>query len=209
MTMKTFEQVFRERYGDLLPKGDVNSEHKISCKTVEFVGMEKVAEQIAAKPIELDLSNQELSSCGQVSEDVKSKLADVTELNLSRNLLRSWLDVVDIVALFPNLRRIVVTGNKLEVPSDYPLSDVLRFKKIMKNVKSVVFGDACMSWYWIQLVDSHVLSFELESLDVFRNNISEINKIPPTSFTHLKHLNISDNKIVSWSQISQLGTLKE
>ncbi|KAI1309003.1 Tubulin-specific chaperone E [Halotydeus destructor] len=210
-TRLSFEEAYCSRYGEpKLNEEEQKTPHRIGSKTIELVGMDKVAEKIASKPHMLDLSSKFIAFCGKVSDDIRNKLTDVTELNLSHNLLNQWPEVVNIVQLFPSLSKLNLTGNVMEIPTDFTLRDVLHFKKTMANVKSIVLGGAGLTWHWLTCIDNQVLPFGLESLELFRNSISRIISVPPkTSFVSLKHLDLSSNSIIQWSNICKLGQLAQ
>ena len=205
--MASFQEVFLERYCDLVPEDFEETEHVISVKKVELVGMNKVAAKIEKGATHLDFNNKNLVICGEVSDEIRKKLSDVEELNLSNNSLTSWFEVVNVVKLLPKLQTLLLSGNKLEVPFDTNLQTVLEMKKAMSTVKRVVFGDADQNWFYIQCVESHVMPLQLEALEVFKNKVTQISKIPYTAFLNLKYLDLSMNSIDGWQSVSNLGKL--
>jgi len=51
------------------------------------------------------------------------------------------------------------------------------------------------------------MPFDLEALEVFKNNIILISKVPHTAFLNLQHLDLSMNAIDGWQSVCNLGKL--
>lgn len=207
----TFEDAYRERYSDL--ESTVASKHELlpqaggQDKAVELIGMNKVAKQIEAQPFALDLTCRNIVWCGEVSEEVRSRLTEVTELNLSHNLFNNWIEIVEIAKLFPKLKSLVLTGNVMEAPADFSLQYVTQFKKALSTVKSIVLGGAMLKWHDVRAIESQFFPSQLESLELFKNNIAEIPRPHFSDFLELRHVDLSNNPITDWGQVLRLGHL--
>lgn len=207
MIKRNFEEAFRSRYADLLTNIDPNTAVKISCKEVELIGMDKVAKQIDSKLVtEIDLSLQCIEYCGEVSDEIKEKLIVVDTLNLRLNLLSRWSEVIEIVKLFPKLKTLELTGNRMYVPADWPTEMVWANKRAMAPVKNIILGSSGLTWHYVVSIDGYVHP-GLETLSLFKNQITEITRIPHTSFKSLKKLDLSSNQIKSWSQVIKLSEI--
>lgn len=169
--------------------------------------MEKVASKIDKHITEMDLGRQLISSRGDVSEEVKAKLISVTDLNLCQNLLASWPEVVNILQLFPTIQRVDLTGNRIEMPSDFCVSDVLGFKKALGSIKAINLGGNDLTWHQLMHCEFQIFPCGLEALTLYRNAIDEIQLPPLSAFNSLKSLDLSSNKLQDWEQVNKLGRL--
>lgn len=177
-------------------------------RVVEFVGLEKVAQKISKNIREVSLRGFQIDRAGHFTDEIKQQIKDVTSLDISNNSFENWMPIADIVACLPSLTHLIVSDNpQLQFPSDLPLKEVLEFKQYFKNVKSIVFGNSDQSWFGITYCALQMWSREVESLELFRNGITELTTPPPNCFFQLQYLSLSGNPITDWSEICKLGIL--
>ncbi|KMU76440.1 tubulin-specific chaperone E [Coccidioides immitis RMSCC 3703] len=202
---------------------------EISGKVVEEVGFEKIRKQLAAlrelKIVILDgmrlrgvlavdadndLRKREL-------EKIKDTCPMIRELDLNRNFLADWIEVMDIceqfmdlrslklkylsfLTDFPDLRSLSLSSNQISLVSR-PITDTIRELSLESNILCSL-GSL-----------SHLASLpQLNRLSLRRNKISKIQdateKNAPLVFSPtLTTLDISLNLIDSWAFIDALPTV--
>lgn len=208
----SFADAFVSKYSELINE-DVTTPQVMSFqggkdRLVEFVGVDKVAQKISKNLREVSLRGFQIDRAGQFTDEIKQQMKQVTSLDISNNSFESWMPIADIVVCLPSLSHLIVSDNpQLQFPSDLPLKEVLEYKDYFKKVKSIVFGNSDQSWFGITYCALQMWSREIESLEVFRNGMTELTTPPPNCFFQLKHLSLSGNPITEWSEICKLGIL--
>ncbi|XP_014118894.1 PREDICTED: tubulin-specific chaperone E isoform X2 [Pseudopodoces humilis] len=164
-------------------------------KTVEFVGMDSVAEQQRQLNKLVDISVREcaVSHAGQ-EEEISRACANMRHINLSKNLISSWETVTAIASQVQNLETLNV-----------------RPDNVLQTLKLLDLSDN-------QLLDGNQMHLiaqlpRLEQLILRNTGISSI-QFPDVAFgcktkmfPSLKRLAINGNKISQWSSINELDKL--
>ncbi|XP_044270967.1 tubulin-specific chaperone E [Tribolium madens] len=121
---------------------------------------------------------------------------NIEELDISKNLLRSWGDVLELCGQLPRLQWLNVSENLLELPETliggFP------------NVKTLICG--CMELTWGHICRLGRVFPSLEEFRAPNNQICEVGS-PEGVFTQLKLLDLEGNKIEFWTEICKLGGL--
>lgn len=117
---RTFVEALRDKYAsDQLYDVDTDLV-RISGKTVEEVGFEKIRKQQAElqKLRVVLLDGLCIGDDGMkrrpsaVAQGVADACPDCIELDLSRNLFEDWSEILDIITQLPKLTRLVIDGNR-------------------------------------------------------------------------------------------------
>ncbi|XP_058692287.1 geranylgeranyl pyrophosphate synthase isoform X8 [Poecile atricapillus] len=207
-------------------------------KTVEFVGMDSVAEQQRQLNKLVDISVREcaVSHAGQ-EEEISRVCANMRHINLSKNLISSWETVTAIASQVQNLETLNVSENKMRFPSTSTFTS-----SGFPNLKILALTQTEITWTEFpgHLVSS--LSCEgghklgtysrdcrtplmssvlvllcaqgwpvLEELYLSSNNITVLER-PDNVLQTLKLLDLSDNQLLDGNQmhlIAQLPRLEQ
>ncbi|KMP01584.1 tubulin-specific chaperone E [Coccidioides immitis RMSCC 2394] len=180
---------------------------EISGKVVEEVGFEKIRKQLAAlrelKIVILDgmrlrgvlavdadndLRKREL-------EKIKDTCPMIRELDLNRNFLADWIEVMDICEQFMDLRSLKLNGNRLgTVPRD----------RLVKGVLELSLDETLMTWEEISILSYRFP--DLRSLSLSSNQISLVSR--PITDT-IRELSLESNILCSLGSLSHLASLPQ
>ncbi|EFW21403.1 tubulin-specific chaperone [Coccidioides posadasii str. Silveira] len=180
---------------------------EISGKVVEEVGFEKIRKQLAAlrelKIVILDgmrlrgvlavdadndLRKREL-------EKIKDTCPMIRELDLNRNFLADWIEIMDICEQFMDLRSLKLNGNRLgTVPRD----------RLVKGVLELSLDETLMTWEEISILSYRFP--DLRSLSLSSNQISLVSR--PITDT-IRELSLESNIFCSLGSLSHLASLPQ
>ncbi|KAL1006143.1 hypothetical protein UPYG_G00068350 [Umbra pygmaea] len=178
----------RQRY-EMEVQQLLEEEIQISTKKVEMVGFEGISHKQKVENLtEVALRMCEVSSPGPANE-IRKKTPHVLLLDLCANLLCSWDEVATITEQMENLRELVLSYNRLRMPSD-PSAQLKSFSCL--RVLSLTSCDLT----WPQLLKCAPMWPQLEELYVSLNDITELQK-PKNVFQSLKVLDLSTNPLVN------------
>ncbi|KAJ5596712.1 hypothetical protein N7450_003170 [Penicillium hetheringtonii] len=177
---------------------------EISGKVVEEVGFDKIRKQLAElqelRIVLLDglLISGVLSSYDQPEDkvlqhvqEISTTCPQITELDLSRNLLTSWRDVWHICTQLKKLRKLKVNGNRF-----HALEDGIVFE----GITELHLEETLLTWEEIVEVASRFPA--LSSLTVSGNQLTTISQ----SLTgNLTRLILENNDISSLADIRHLA----
>lgn len=209
LTDKTFVQALNDKYVNqeefdnqfTLPKD------KSISTDITFVGFGRVSniQKQLKRLISIDLSNHAIEAAGDIG-NLHGTLNQVRVLNLADNQL-TWDEVIKILSCLPNLREIILSGNKLDSNVDnLP-------KQLHKKLDSLTLGRVYINW--VQLVD--ILSkiwISIEQLDLFDNNlrVEDLCLCQPLeyiSFTsHIRALMLGQNKLPKLDWLTTIGPVE-
>ncbi|KAL1964702.1 hypothetical protein VTN77DRAFT_6728 [Rasamsonia byssochlamydoides] len=178
----------------------------ISGKVVEEVGFEKIRKQLAElqelKIVLLDGlcvagvladDNNDLEKREDELKRIEQTCPKIIELDLSRNLLRRWLDVRDICKQLKQLRSLKLNGNRFEN---------VQPGLVFNGISELHIDETFLPWDEIALLTHQFPS--LMSLIASTNQISLISS--PLSTT-IRNLTLEYNEITSLSSIQVLVSL--
>ncbi|KAL9130980.1 MAG: hypothetical protein Q9217_000969 [Psora testacea] len=210
----SFPEAIEKKYASPSDKKDSKSEAiNISGKTVEEIGFEKIQHQLAALPelriVILDglcvkgVEKTPWSAGTTRSRDEQRNWLQrlkIQELDLSRNLLESWADVIFINNSLPQLRALRLAGNRFRDLS-IPLE---RSKpKEFEQLRELGLDDTLLDW---EAIVSLTADFPaLNTLTASYNRIRTISR--PLQNTELIRLDLSFTEISSIDDIWPLSTL--
>ncbi|XP_062304801.1 tubulin-specific chaperone E isoform X1 [Osmerus eperlanus] len=181
----------------------LKEEITISSKTVEMVGFEAVSE----KQKEEFLTTVALRMCEVSKPGVENEIRKITphvvSLDLSANLLSQWEDVAAITEQMEPLRELVLSHNRLCVPTKpVALNQAFSCLKVLSLKKCTLT--------WPQLLECAPMWPQLEELYVSENDITKLESPSQQVLESLTILDLSDNPLVEDSllSISQLPRLE-
>ncbi|KAI9932956.1 hypothetical protein MW887_009208 [Aspergillus wentii] len=201
-----FLEALHEKYALEFEQGDLAQQDliEISGKVVEEVGFDKIRKKLAElhelKIVILDgfciagiLAHEDEEQRDGACKEIGRTCPKITELDLSRNLLTRWVDVMDICGQLKQLKQLKLIGNRLG-----PVEEGLRFE----GITDLHIDETLLSWDEISALTYQFPS--LNSLSASANQISTIST--PISETITK-LVIGDNEISSLSSLKHLTAL--
>lgn len=165
-------------------------------RTIELVGFEKSYEKL----VEVNVSRMRIAFCGQSYASLREVLTHTKTLILSHNMLTDWSQVALIVHNLTNLTDLVLSFNRLEVPTSDRL-DLHSFQAIRTLIIDNIDYD------WNDILFCSQMWPNIARLDVWGNRITELSAPKPPIFTCLEYLSLCNNAITDWSQICKLGSL--
>jgi len=182
----------------------------ISGKVAEEVGFDKIRRQQAQlselKIVVLDGARVYRASNPPDERPIGQICPKVVELDISRNLLEQFGDVVDICSQLELLRILRVNGNRFQnVQQDAKLQDA---HAVFKEVRELAIGENQLSWEDICHIAARFPA--LTSLFADANHLSTLSPIPPgTSFTStLVSLNLECNALTSLADVTALTAIQ-
>nr|XP_002741754.2 PREDICTED: tubulin-specific chaperone E-like [Saccoglossus kowalevskii] len=124
---------------------------------------------------------------------------DVTELDLSKNLLSSLEQVANITKQMKSLKTLKLSENRLQLPLQSTKLDTA-----FQNVSELFLN--YMKLTWKDIVQLSPVLPSLKNLHVCFNDISTIPRLD-NSFESLELLNLESNNIADWKSVQHLGQL--
>lgn len=173
-----------------------------SKMTMETVGMQKVQQQF--KKINqltfLGLRDHNISRLGlkgQLATNCSDKLE---HLDLSKNLISSWVDVAEIASELTSLKILNLSNNILMIPENINV--------LMPNFSSLgTLILNCAKLTWVDVIKCLSMWPNIEELNLEQNEITNITKPEKGQFCNLRFLNISNNNVQHWKSIANLQKL--
>ncbi|CAM9927811.1 unnamed protein product [Bubo scandiacus] len=169
-------------------------------KTVEFVGMDSIAEQQRQLNQLVDISVREcaVSHAGQ-KEEISRTCANIRHINLSRNLISSWETVTAIASQIQNLETLNISENKMKFPStSISVSSVFSKLRILALNQTEIM--------WTEVLFCAPGWPALEELYLTSNNITVLER-PDNVLQTLKLLDLSDNQLLDGNQLHLIAHL--
>ncbi|XP_071079244.1 tubulin-specific chaperone E-like [Haliotis cracherodii] len=201
-------EALRDRYGLIEGEdaGVVTDELFIlgtnkKATVVEMVGAKQVNQRQSKLETLKDIGLRECLVYGNGPGcQLKEYTPNITELNLSKNLISSWEDVARIVEQLPLLHSLNVSDNCLAIPDNL---DALRpsFAKVQ-----FLFLNR-MQYSWGQILRCSTMFPCLEQLHVCFNKLTSLSIPSQSELPHLTLLNLDCNDLQSWEEILKVGTL--
>ncbi|TMW56600.1 hypothetical protein Poli38472_006610 [Pythium oligandrum] len=184
-----------------------------SQRPIELVGVQKLRTQQKLDTIEkISLSHCQITSLGaSVTSPLATLAPQITELDLSFNLLRSWDAVFEIIEELPLLDSLMLSGNRLRYDSAKYASQLEGRR--YANVKALVLNQTFIAWeqlgailhrHFPSITELYLASNGISDGDLAQTLPSEASD---TWLKSLEILDLSDNGLKSWKVIENtLGT---
>ena len=128
--------------------------------------------------------------------EIASTVPSLRDIDLSENLLRSWVNLAAILGQVP-LRILNVSLNLLPVPEVVPVEQ-------FSHLVHLILGDMGYGWTELELLAGDLP--QLEILQAHRNQVQEI-LVSDRKFLKLKELDLDCNKISDWEQVRNLDKI--
>ncbi|XP_013785307.1 tubulin-specific chaperone E-like [Limulus polyphemus] len=148
---------------------------------------------------EVVLREMRVNGAGQPGE-LQTLISSVTVLDLSRNLLSSWLEVARIAEQLLCLRELNVSENLIPVP-EHPED----LQPSFCTLKTLVLNK--MSYSWEQVLTCSKMWPQIERLELWKNEISLLSTPDSNTLLSLRYLSLEDNPLYSWQEVCKLGNL--
>uniref|UniRef100_A0A671GC59 Tubulin folding cofactor E n=1 Tax=Rhinolophus ferrumequinum TaxID=59479 RepID=A0A671GC59_RHIFE len=172
----------------------------IGNKPVETIGFDSIIKQQSqlSKLQEISLRNCAVSCAGDKGGIAKA-CPNIRNVDVSRNLLSSWDEVIDIADQLTHLEVLNLSENKLRFPSD-SLSSTGRFT----TLKVLVLSRTGITW--AEVLQCAAGWPVLEELYLESNSIS-ISERPIDILQTLKLLDLSSNRLIDENQLFLIAYL--
>ncbi|PYI12467.1 putative tubulin-specific chaperone [Aspergillus sclerotiicarbonarius CBS 121057] len=199
------EELARQDQGENATGDALHKPIEISGKVVEEVGFDKIRKQLArlqelkivlldglrvANVLGHDAAAEEIESA---CTEIEQTCPQITELDLSQNLLTSWSGVARICERLKLLKRLKLIGNRLG-----PLEEGLKFE----GITALHIDETLLTWEEISAL-THQFPV-LASLSTSANQISVLTTPPSNTITRLT---LENNDLTSLSSIKSLASL--
>ncbi|XP_060609833.2 geranylgeranyl pyrophosphate synthase isoform X1 [Anolis sagrei] len=199
-----FLSAVREKYGLNEDQEDAESRTETSIvigrRTVEPIGFDSIKERQKQLNNMSDISVDEcvVSEAGQ-EEEIKRTCPNIRRINLSKNLLSSWKEVVNIACQLEHLETLNVSENKMKFPSSSPPNS-----RAFCNLKVLALNHTEVTWTEVLLCAT--VWPVLEELYLASNEISLLER-PIDTLHNLKWLDLSDNQLTDGNQLHLIADL--
>lgn len=169
-----------------------------STKQAEEVGFEKFAKRQAALQGIHVLVLDHLCIGGAIPQDERGVIAemckDITQLDVSSNLFESLEDILDLVALLPKLRQLIINGNRLHRLKD-PQG------RTFGQLTDIHASGTLLNWTELSKLTR---SFPgVKTLTAADNELTNLEAAKPTD--HLIQLDLSGNKFQTLDDLENLS----
>ncbi|KAL1917454.1 uncharacterized protein VTP21DRAFT_3847 [Calcarisporiella thermophila] len=209
---RPFLEALREKYQDSdvsdsasTQEVDVKLIGKFGENAIETVGFDRVRRQMSQldrlRLVGLDFMR--VSTAGDPGEILET-CPNITELDLSWNLLSNWEEVANITKQLLNLVVLRLDSNHLQSLSSPP-----NFHNAFSKLTTLSLNKTYTSWAQMELLEPHLPA--LEALHLGFNQIHHLSSDSATpkvtGFSRLKLLNLEHNAIESSGEILRLSML--
>lgn len=186
-----------KRYGT---NDEWNEKMVVGKKHVELVGFESIQEEQSQLNTLSDISlrGYEVSNAGQNGEILQS-CPNISVLNLSKNLLSSWVTVADIACQLKKLKTLDLSENRFYLPPQ-PSSLAHAFKNL------TVLSLSHTGITWKEVLQCAAMWPVLEELHLASNSIACLER-PVNCLQCLTLLNLSNNEITDGNHLHALSEM--
>ncbi|XP_071962848.1 tubulin-specific chaperone E-like [Antedon mediterranea] len=203
----SFLAALKERYipDDILTGGIDEAEMFVvgdgQQTAVEMVGAKSIVQRQSnfARLKNAVLRDLKINRCNEGSV-VRQLIPNVTEIDLSKNLINSLEEVAMLANQLQNLQDLKLSENRFSLPKD-PRS--LRSSFI--NLQNVFLNYVNFTWEEIEFCVP--MWPKLRQLHICFNNITTINKFDIELLQNLELLNLEGNKISDWNDVLHFAKL--
>nr|XP_009482640.1 PREDICTED: tubulin-specific chaperone E [Pelecanus crispus] len=195
-----FLTAVKDRYGLNDEQDGTENTLVFGKKTVEFVGLDSIAEQQSQLNQLVDISVREcaVSHAGQ-KEEISRTCASIRHINLSKNLISSWETVTAIASQIQNLETLNISENKMKFPSTST-----SVSSVFSKLRILALNQTEITWTEVLLYAPGWPA--LEELYLTSNNITALER-PDNVLQTLKLLDLSDNQLVGGNQLHLIAHL--
>nr|CAH7733567.1 unnamed protein product [Callosobruchus chinensis] len=173
----------------------------INAPFLQLVGFDKVADkQRDFNSLQVvSVRSMNVNSIGGEGDELKRLFPNIREIDLSRSLLCSWVDVFTICTQLESLNLLNVSENILELPHNY---EEYKFPQI----SILICGHMHLNW---EDVKKLVQVFpNVKELRVPYNDITDLSTSDDKNFKNLEMLDLDGNEIRLWNEVNKLKVIK-
>ncbi|XP_032071278.1 tubulin-specific chaperone E isoform X1 [Thamnophis elegans] len=199
-----FLSAVKDKYGVNENEHDPESETGMPLvfgrKTVETVGFDSIKKKQKQLNTLRDISVDRcaVSLAGQ-EEEIRKSCPNIRQINLSRNLLSSWKEVLAIACQVENLETLNISENKMKFPSVLPPAS-----QTFCKLRILALNQTGVTWTEVLLCATGWPA--LEELYLASNSISLL-KRPIDVLQNLKWLDLSNNQLTDENQLYLIADL--
>ncbi|GKZ18476.1 hypothetical protein AbraIFM66951_003354 [Aspergillus brasiliensis] len=199
------QETARQGQGNNIAGDALHKPIEISGKVVEEVGFDKIRKQLARlqelKIVLLDgLQVAGVLGHDALAEEIESAYAEIeqtcpqiTELDLSRNLLTTWSGVARICERLKFLKALKLIGNRLG-----PLEEGLKFE----GITTLHIDETLLEWEEIS-----ALTYQFPVLNSLSASANQLSMLPIPLSNTITRLTLENNDLTSLSSIKSLTSL--
>uniref|UniRef100_A0A7S4FHY2 Ubiquitin-like domain-containing protein n=1 Tax=Eutreptiella gymnastica TaxID=73025 RepID=A0A7S4FHY2_9EUGL len=197
---KSFAEALKGKYVDDVEDEDI----VVSGKRVEMVGMSAIQSKFAMcnKLRTVSVRSEGVSSAGDPGE-VKSLCPNIVELDLASSMFHDWQVVTDICCQLTALAFLDLSCNALNASLVLPENANISFCKL----KRLVLNKTQVPWIQVEALAQHLP--QLEELHLESNRMTKLPTEGRMLFPTLQVMNLTDNAITSWDDLTVLETLPQ
>ncbi|XP_045457461.1 tubulin-specific chaperone E [Melitaea cinxia] len=205
---KTCAEAIRRYYGDredetvAAHRRTVINEWKreMGAPFIEMVGFEKIHQkQKFDRLLEVCVHDQNVAKAGNVA----ALCPNVRSLDVSQNLFSNWREIIQLSAQLPDLRELDLSKNRMAI--DMPEETLTQLSINFSALEKLNISVCDYEWQDI-LALSHLWP-KLNELIAAYNRIKKISP-PENTLNTLTVLRLDGNPIENWSEVINLGYLK-
>ncbi|EJD53136.1 RNI-like protein [Auricularia subglabra TFB-10046 SS5] len=193
---RAFLEAFYDKYLDepLLPAGGIEKVTLGSSNgviEVEAVNLNKIRSKLSnfARLREVSLDGQAVAKAGR-PEDLRDKFPSLRGLDLTRNLLPNWDEVIAIAASLPSLLSLSLNYNHLR-----PLVEPLHVTAFAR-LQELWLNGTLVTWDQFALLSPSLP--ELREIQLGYNRLQSLITTRPIECTKLEIVNVDANEFQSW-----------
>ncbi|KAM6280570.1 geranylgeranyl pyrophosphate synthase isoform 2-T2 [Porphyrio hochstetteri] len=196
-----FLTAVKDRYGMSNEQGGTENALVFGKKTVEFVGMDSIAEQQRQLNQLVDVSVREcaVSHAGQ-KEEIGRTCANIRHIDLTKNLISSWETVTAIASQVQNLETLDISENKMKFPSTSA-----SVSSVFSKLRILALNRTGITWTEVLLCAPGWPA--LEELYLTSNDITVLERPGDDVLQTLKLLDLSDNHLLDGNQLHLIAHL--
>nr|CAB3266850.1 tubulin-specific chaperone E-like [Phallusia mammillata] len=170
-------------------------------KKVDTVGLDKVQKQfsVLTNLKIIGLRDLMISSSGPAGE-LSSLAPNITTLDLSKNLLSTWMSVCNIVSQLTQLKILNLSENLLSFNDE-----CLKHTAAFSSVKTLILNKCKLTWN--NVAQYAQIWPDVEELHLVGNLISAMSPPAENVLQNITFLNLSENKFDEWGQITKISNL--
>ena len=207
---QSLECAIEDRYKQSTNVLEINEDAYVPTASQRRVPIRLVGAAAAAEAVCFDGALEQASFIGMrissitLTPSVASFLSRVAILDLSNNLLANWLDIAALATALPLLDTLNLSGNILDLQVN---STSIEPKTTIPSLRTLVLNGCGVTWP--QALTLALYFPNLQALHLCGNNLSTLGGHPPdvngsytTMCSSLEILDLEDNKLSSWLDIS-------
>lgn len=178
------------------------TQRKLHASIFEIVGMDKVREKMSHWD---GLHVISVEGMNVYMAGILTQLTQLTELHLTGSLIAEWGTVADILRQVPTIQLLDLSQNRLQPPSEQQIAD---WQPHFDRLQAINLRNCALA-EWPAVLRIARLWPNVRKVSVQENGLVELEPAPDAAecFRLLETLDLSENRIVDFQQIINLGRL--